>query len=94
MILNVRSAFRWWANTEFDGGKAMSLVKFPRSDVLLMRMKFKAAWKQSLGELNEPSAPALAPFRGVDVHPIDIRAVHGEVSNDLPVASPYPNVTL
>ena len=93
MIFNIRCAFWWRADTEFDGRETMPLVKCAGRMVFLMGMKFKATREDILCELDETRAPTLTPFDRIHIHPIDVRSGHCKVGNDLMVESTYPNVT-
>lgn len=83
MVFNIRCTFRWRTRAEPDRFETMLLIKLTGSIVLLMCMKFESFGVQTFREDDETCSPTFAPFTRIDVHPIDIRAIHCKEGNNL-----------
>src|SRR5262249_47714165 len=83
VIQDVGRGLRWGARPERPRGEAVLLVERPGGPVLLMGVELEPARRHALGERDQARAPAGAPPGRIDVHPVDVRALHRQIGDDL-----------
>jgi hypothetical protein len=91
MVFDIWRGLRRRTDPKLDRLKATTLIQCSRSMVLLMSMEFETCWGKVLGETHEAHAPTFVPFTGVNIQPIEIRFVHGEVGDDLLITRANPD---
>ena len=92
------SGLQWYSTSGADSGgglvpefhrvETVLLVKLASRTVLLMCVQFQSIRGQALGEDDQTRSPAFAPFAGINIHSIDVRALHREIRDNLFVECP------
>ena len=70
------------------------LVKAACGTVPLMCVKFQSIRGKTLGEDDQPRSPTFAPLAGIDKHPVDIRTLHRQISDNLLFKRTHPDIAL
>jgi len=94
MVPNVGS--RLWRRTEaeLDCPESVTLIQRPRNKVFLMCMEFEPTRGCLLGKIDELCSPPFAPFKRVNVEPINIGPLHRQVSHDTLIQRGNPDRTV
>ena len=94
MVLNIGR--RLWRRTEaeFDGPESVTFIERPRNNVLLMCMEFEPRRGDVLGKIDELCAPPFAPFKQINVEPVNIGPLHRQVSHDALIQRGNPDRTV
>ena len=94
MVLNIGR--RLWRRTEaeFDGPESVTFIERPRNNVLLMCMEFEPTRGDVLGKIDELCAPPFAPFKQINVEPVNIGPLHRQVSHDALIQRGNPDRTV
>ena len=94
VVFDIRGRFRRRARTEVHRLETVLLVKAACGTVLLMCVKFQSIRGKTLGEDDQPRSPTLAPSAGIDKHPVDIRTLHRQISDNLLFKRTHPDIAL
>ena len=94
MVLNIGR--RLWRRTEaeFDGPESVTFIERPRNTILLMCMKFEPTRGYVLGNIDELCSPPFAPFKRINVEPVNIGPLHRQVSHDALIQRGNPDRTV
>jgi len=94
MVLNIGR--RLWRRTEaeFDCPESVTFIERPRNKVLLMCMEFEPARGYVLGKIDELCSPPFAPFKRINVKPVNIGPLHRQVRHDALIQHGNPDRTV
>src|SRR5215475_16113258 len=83
MVFHIRCGLGGWTDAKCDRLETVAFIQRSRSNVRLMRVEFEPRRGYVLGNIDQLCAPAFAPFARIDIQPIKIRFVHGEIGDDM-----------
>ena len=94
MVLNIGRRLWRWTEAEFNCPESVTFIERPRHNVLLMGMEFEPTRGDVLGKIDELCSPPLAPFKRINVEPVNIGPLHRQVSHDALIECGNPDGTI
>src|SRR3954447_736425 len=93
MVFNIGCGLRWRTYAKGDRTESVFLVQRAGSVIGLMRLQFETVGGEGLGKTDQPCSPTPTPFRRIDIQPVEIGLVHGEVCDNLLIPEADPDGT-
>lgn len=75
MILNIRHAFRCWADAVSGGDKIVFFIERAGATILLVGMQLQPRFEHAFGVIHEHATDSEALLFGVYVQAVDVRTV-------------------
>src|SRR5215467_6841465 len=93
-VFDIWRRLRRRADPIFDRHETMSLVQGTRRVVLLMGNHFKPSRRKLFRQYDEFCSPAFAPFRWINIQPVEVRSLHRKIGNHLTIQCANPDLAL